>query len=170
MGASARPPGEARPGWRVLRALGGLLAIDGFDFTDLAPVRARVDAVLASSALPHQPAAVNHAHGSGEGLEAAVFQPIYSGDAMVRRSAPLQATVLACDGALRLHPEDALALGVGQQGQTKLPNGDTVAVRTDGGIARGTVLVPATLAARLPGLVTGTRIRLGASTAASEQG
>ena len=34
-------PGEARAGWRVLRALGGELAAPGFEFTDLAGLRAR---------------------------------------------------------------------------------------------------------------------------------
>jgi NADH-quinone oxidoreductase subunit G len=169
--AASKLPGQARPGWRVLRALGGRLDVEGFDFAELPPVRAKVEAALRQSAISSHPGAVNAARSGGEGLEAAVFQPIYNIDATVRRSAPLQATVLACDGALRVHPEDALALGIGQQGQTKLPNGDTVAVRTDAAIARGTVLVPATVAARLAGLVTGTRIRLGASTsAASEQG
>src|SRR3546814_20641417 len=38
--AGGKLPGEARAGWRVLRALGEGLGIDGFDFTDLAGLRA----------------------------------------------------------------------------------------------------------------------------------
>ncbi|MFN3310994.1 MAG: NADH-quinone oxidoreductase subunit NuoG, partial [Thermomonas sp.] len=38
--AAAKLPGQARPGWRVLRALGGALALPGFEFTDLDGLRA----------------------------------------------------------------------------------------------------------------------------------
>ncbi len=38
--AGGKLPGDARPGWRVLRALGGELDATGFDFTDLAGLRA----------------------------------------------------------------------------------------------------------------------------------
>ena len=37
--AAGKMPGEARPGWRVLRALGGELDAAGFDFTDLVGLR-----------------------------------------------------------------------------------------------------------------------------------
>ena len=35
-------PGDARPGWRVLRALAEKLGLAGFDFTDLAGLRAQM--------------------------------------------------------------------------------------------------------------------------------
>ena len=38
--AAGRLPGDARAGWRVLRALGGELGVAGFEFTDLAGLRA----------------------------------------------------------------------------------------------------------------------------------
>src|SRR5581483_5534666 len=38
--AGATMPGDTRAGWRVLRALGGLLQTPGFDFTEIAQVRA----------------------------------------------------------------------------------------------------------------------------------
>src|SRR5690606_39847366 len=41
--AGGKLPGEARAGWRVLRALGGLLDAPGFDFTDLAGARAGIE-------------------------------------------------------------------------------------------------------------------------------
>ncbi|MFL6592589.1 MAG: NADH-quinone oxidoreductase subunit NuoG [Luteimonas sp.] len=37
--AAGKLPGDARPGWRVLRALGGELDASGFDFTDLGSLR-----------------------------------------------------------------------------------------------------------------------------------
>ncbi|MGH8042722.1 MAG: NADH-quinone oxidoreductase subunit NuoG [Rudaea sp.] len=38
--AAATLPGDARAGWRVLRALGGMFDVPGFDFTEIAQVRA----------------------------------------------------------------------------------------------------------------------------------
>src|SRR5690606_12700685 len=42
--AAGKLPGEARRGWTVLRALGGMLELSGFDFTDLAGLRAGLQA------------------------------------------------------------------------------------------------------------------------------
>src|SRR5690606_24433734 len=33
--AAAKLPGDARPGWKVLRALGSALSVEGFDFTTI---------------------------------------------------------------------------------------------------------------------------------------
>ena len=38
--AAVPPPGQARPGWKILRKLGELLEIPGFDFSTLEEVRA----------------------------------------------------------------------------------------------------------------------------------
>jgi NADH-quinone oxidoreductase subunit G len=38
-----RLPGDARPGWRVLKALADQLGLDGFGFTDIAGLRAGLD-------------------------------------------------------------------------------------------------------------------------------
>ena len=37
---TVRPLGEARPGWKVLRVLGNLLELDGFDYETVEAVRA----------------------------------------------------------------------------------------------------------------------------------
>ncbi|MGN6312239.1 MAG: NADH-quinone oxidoreductase subunit NuoG [Rhodanobacteraceae bacterium] len=46
--AGATVPGDARAGWRVLRALGGALQVPGFDFVDVAQLRAGMLPSLAS--------------------------------------------------------------------------------------------------------------------------
>ena len=46
--AGAKLPGDARPGWRVLRALGAQLGLAGFDATDIGEVRAAVASLLPS--------------------------------------------------------------------------------------------------------------------------
>ena len=42
-------PADARPGWRVLRALGGQLGLPGFEFIDLAELRAGIVERLVAS-------------------------------------------------------------------------------------------------------------------------
>ena len=41
--AGAKAPGDARQGWKVLRALGGVLKVAGFEFDDLAGLRDGLD-------------------------------------------------------------------------------------------------------------------------------
>ncbi|HYA66436.1 MAG TPA: NADH-quinone oxidoreductase subunit NuoG, partial [Burkholderiaceae bacterium] len=45
-----RPPGEARPGWKVLRVLGNELGLEGFDYDS--PEQVRMDALPASARRP----------------------------------------------------------------------------------------------------------------------
>ncbi len=59
--AGATMPGDARAGWRVLRALGGMLEVPGFDFTEITQVRT---AVLPEAA--QQPPSLRGAPGDWE--------------------------------------------------------------------------------------------------------
>ena len=104
--AGGRLPGEARPGWRVLRALGGDLGVPGFEFTDLAGLRASMvkrDVVPAAGRAPAY---------SDQGLEVALGTAIYRCDAVVRRAAALQAHPLNVGPIASIHPEDARELGL----------------------------------------------------------
>src|SRR5690606_20488277 len=83
--AGGKLPGEAREGWRVLRALGGELQLAGFDFTDLAGLRAGLQPVQVAVAASAQPQVAS------EGLEVACTPAIYRTDAVVRRAEALQA-------------------------------------------------------------------------------
>jgi NADH-quinone oxidoreductase subunit G len=109
-------PGEARAGWRVLRALGGELGVAGFDFTDLAEVRAGMSVravAVAASAAPT---------GSGDGLELAVSDAIYRVDGVTRRAAALQAHPLTTGPRITLHPQDAAAAGLAADAMAKITN------------------------------------------------
>jgi len=89
-----KPLGETRPGWKVLRVLGNLLEIDGFDYQTSEEVRAAVlgDGDIAAR-LDNRAAPIAAAAGqTGDGLERIADVPIYAGDPLVRRSPPLQAT------------------------------------------------------------------------------
>ncbi|HEX7079588.1 MAG TPA: NADH-quinone oxidoreductase subunit NuoG [Gammaproteobacteria bacterium] len=94
--AAADPVGEARPGWRVLRVLADLLGVDGADYRSsgevLEAVRAEIDDVTPDNAYRGQFEA--GLEGEPVGLEE-LDVPIYSVDAVVRRSLPLQRTVFA---------------------------------------------------------------------------
>jgi NADH-quinone oxidoreductase subunit G len=90
---AVRPAGDARPGWKVLRVLGNLLGLDGFDYETPEAVRAEaLPADLAarlSNAVALSPAVTPAATAAAERL---ADVPIYWSDPIVRRSPPLQAT------------------------------------------------------------------------------
>jgi NADH-quinone oxidoreductase subunit G len=88
---AARPAGESRPAWKILRVLGNLLGLPGFDYVSSEDVRdelqheltaARGSAATAEAFAPGRLAAFDSTRDVG----------IYGVDAVVRRSAPLQAT------------------------------------------------------------------------------
>ena len=114
LAAAAKPPGDARPGWKVLRALGSALALDGFGFTEINEVRAQMAATTPAGAKPATRAQDSiTAPAAATGFVRIATTAIYSTDAVVRRSPALQAHPLARAACVTLHPEDALALGIG---------------------------------------------------------
>jgi NADH-quinone oxidoreductase subunit G len=111
---AVKPLGEARPAWKVLRVLGNLLNVAGFDYDSSEAVRDEVlSGVDVSSKLNNhlqglavQPAAVS------SGLQRVADVPIYATDAIVRRSAPLQATYDALPPQVFMHGEEMKKLGL----------------------------------------------------------
>ncbi|MGZ8156945.1 MAG: molybdopterin-dependent oxidoreductase, partial [Burkholderiales bacterium] len=90
-----QPLGEARPAWKVLRVLGNLLGLAGFDYDSAEAVRKEAlgsgdVAAKLSNRITAPVAAL--ARVSGEGLQRIGEVPIYSSDPIVRRSPPLQKT------------------------------------------------------------------------------
>ena len=136
--AGGKLPGEARAGWRVLRALGGLLQADGFEFTDLVGLRASVAKrdVTVAAGRAVQPA--------GEGIELASSMGIYRSDAVVRRAAALQAHPLNQAPRAMVNPADLDGLGLadGATGKFTTAQGTaTLPVSASDKVARGTVWV-----------------------------
>ncbi|KFN49765.1 NADH-quinone oxidoreductase subunit NuoG [Arenimonas composti] len=133
--AGGKLPGEARAGWKVLRALGGALALPGFAFTDIDGLRAGLaaEAPANGSGLAAAPAA-------GEGFERVVTTPIYRGDAVLRRAAALNAHPLSTGARIVLHPEDAQARGLVDGAIAKVGDGigsAALPVALDARVARG---------------------------------
>jgi len=141
-----RPLGEARPGWKVLRVLGNLLGLAGFEQDT--PEAARAEALPsdvaarlsnATNLQPRLPAP------AGTGLERVADVPIYFSDSVVRRSPPLQATADARPPRARMNPRTAAALGL-TAGKVRLAQGAGSAVlelALDERVADGTVRVAA---------------------------
>jgi NADH-quinone oxidoreductase subunit G len=143
LAAAAKLPGDARPGWKVLRALGSALSLDGFDFTEISEVRAQMSAAAPTIA------ATSHAlsaRKAASGIARVATTAIYSADAVLRRSPALQAHPLARAAHVTLHPEDALALGLGHGAEANV-SGAVLPVEISTRVPRGAAWVEAGLKA-----------------------
>lgn len=108
-----RAYGESRPLWKVLRVLGNVFGLAGFDY-DLSEevLLEAIDQTRLPEKLNNQTVvAVAPAEAERTALVRVGGVGIYHTDAIVRRSAPLQATVQAQTPKARLHPATLAALG-----------------------------------------------------------
>lgn len=145
-----KPPGEARPGWKVLRVLGNRFALEGFDYLDARQVMAEVRTCcqpvqpdnLCASRVEFTPPRRNGVWRIGE-------VPIYATDALVRRAPALQRTPLAEPAQLRIGSALALQLGLHNTPRaTVQQNGYTaeLPVTLDDTVADGCVWIAGALA------------------------
>ena len=147
---TVRPAGEARPGWKVLRVLGNLLGLEGFEYETSDQVRSEavpgdVGAMLSnetsSAALKPE-----RAQGVASVAERITDVPIYFTDAIVRRSAPLQATHDAKWPKARANTRTLKSFGVTTGDKALVKQGDASAlleVALDETVADGAVHVSA---------------------------
>jgi len=150
-----RSLGDSRPAWKVLRVLGNLLNVSGFDYDTSEVVRDEVLAKPVAERLSNvttvqtaAPVAV------AAGIERLADVPIYHADPIVRRAGSLQLTAAARAAVRASLSADVFA-------QLGLANGDAVRV-TQG---QGSVVLPAVLDKSLASGV----IRVPAATEASAQ-
>ena len=96
---AARPVGEARPAWKVLRVLGTQLGVEGFDYMSSEDARDDLRARLAAAAAaaPEVPLRAVSLEQDGAWQEP---NP-YATDLLLRRSRPLQETRIGCAGGRR---------------------------------------------------------------------
>jgi NADH-quinone oxidoreductase subunit G len=154
-----RPLGDTRPGWKVLRVLGNLLGLAGFD-------QDSSDAVRAALSLDGLPVAgCDNALSASLAIDASLAVPagiervapvrIHDADALARRSPPLQKTrdaapveaVLAADlwqGA-GLQPGDSVRIGSAASGASAL-----FPASLDPRLPAGCLLLPAGHASTFP--------------------
>jgi NADH-quinone oxidoreductase subunit G len=152
--AGGKLPMDARPGWRVLRALGGLLELPGFEFTDLAGLRAgsAEQAIASDTGLAPASAA------AGQGLERIASSPIYRIDGVLRRSPALQAHPLTRAPCVVMHPEDALAAGLvqGEMARVSDTHGSaTLPVEISADVAKGAIWIESCHGATAPLAIDG---------------
>jgi NADH-quinone oxidoreductase subunit G len=134
------PLGESRPGWKVLRVLGNVLQLPGFEDESSESVR---DAVLSGgieARLSNQIKTAPAARAALGGLERLADVPIYRSDAIVRRSGPLQAAPASSAPVARINGATLSQLGLSAGAQVRVKSAagsvvleavqdDTVAVR-----------------------------------------
>lgn len=89
---AASPVGESRPGWKVLRVLGNLLNLPGFEYTAADQVTADIRESLDESPTFTAKPVTRTLQAKAAGAPVVRDVPIYQVDAMVRRSSALQNT------------------------------------------------------------------------------
>ena len=138
--------GESRPLWKILRVLGNLLNIDGFDYDSTEEI---LKDALDAERLPEK--LNNRANGSFDTIQTASKLirvggvGVYHTDAIVRRSAPLQETSHAQIPAARVHPQTLADLGLaGAEEAVVKQNGAAVRVplEADGTLPQNVVHLP----------------------------
>jgi NADH-quinone oxidoreductase subunit G len=131
-------PGEARPGWKVLRVLGNELSLPGFDYES--PEQVLADALPAtprmalSNAVPVALEAGVHAS-AGERI---ADVPAYFTDSLVRHAESLQQTVTARAPVVRANAATLAHFGVTAGSTVRVRQGDAA------------VLMPCAIDERLP--------------------
>ena len=112
---AATPPwADSRPAWRVLRVLGSLFEVDGFEHETIEDVREELGEPGPTgthrwSLPPSLPAPA----GPPEGIERIAPVPIHAVDPLVRRSKPLQATKDGGFTGVGVSPATLERLGLG---------------------------------------------------------
>lgn len=147
-----KPLGDTRPAWKVLRVLGNLLGVKGFDFETSEEVRAEAlgDLSTVASRLSNQTAATaaGAAALAASGLERIADVPIYATDSLVRRATSLQLTADAKPPVASLPPALWSQLGLAEGASVRVSQGSAQAVllaRLDATLAPTAVRVPATV-------------------------
>ncbi len=111
--ANCAPLGETRPAWKVLRVLGNLLDLNGYDYLSSEEVRAEVARDTGQLKLDNTqdwqcPASL----GGASGIVRITDLPIYAVDNVVRRADALQQTVHAVSETIAMNQATADKLGV----------------------------------------------------------
>ncbi|MDH5547809.1 MAG: NADH-quinone oxidoreductase subunit NuoG [Gammaproteobacteria bacterium] len=149
------PHMEARPAWKVLRVLGNMCELQGFDYMDIEEVRGdvsksvgdiRVDNHLTWRCPPDLGAEV-------KGIQRVVEMPIYNVDSIVRRADALQKTEDASVAAVFMNEQTAQQLAVEEGKNVDVQQGDRSArlkVVIDNRVAQSCVRIATATTKTLP--------------------
>ena len=144
------PVGEARPAWKVLRVMGNLFDIEGFEYEASDQIAAEVKS-LAGETGPN--GRVEWRAPARKGFNGALLRtgsvPLYAVDSLVRRAKALQGTTQAAERFVRVAPALAAKLGVEEGEHVHVRQGGSsvqLALAVDDSLADDTVWVPAAIA------------------------
>jgi NADH-quinone oxidoreductase subunit G len=128
----AKPYGESRPAWKILRVLANFFALEGFDYTSAEEVKHEWLQFMHQKAVGMK---LSYSHFSAKSFPSVKEKiisrigeiPLYAVDSIVRHASPLQKMQTITDNHLltaRMHPDTAAYLRVAE--------GQTVRVRQHG--------------------------------------
>jgi NADH-quinone oxidoreductase subunit G len=144
-----QPAGEARPGWKVLRVLGTMLKLPGFEIDTAEDVRRAVlpDPAKLQSRLSNatRTGIVPPTRHNGA-VERVADVPIHFADSLVRRAPSLQATVDAKPPRARINKTLLDQLGIEEGAQIKIRQGRgeaVLATQVDPGVPPGVLRIAA---------------------------
>jgi NADH-quinone oxidoreductase subunit G len=117
-----KPLGEARPGWKILRVLGNLLDVEGFDYTDTTQILDELSASCSKELAPNGFSLNGSADRqlTSTGLQRVGDTPLNAVDTLVRRASALQQTADAGRAVIRLNPAEAERLGLSEEGEASV--------------------------------------------------
>ena len=146
-----KPLGEARPAWKVLRVLGNLLGLTGFEQDNVDAIGKEIAAdvqAFVTAKLNNQLAGVSAtADAAVSGIERVGEVPIYAADALVRRAPSLQKTADAKNAARLFVAKDIAAKqGIRDGAMVRVTQNDAAILmqaKVDGRLAAGCVRIAA---------------------------
>jgi NADH-quinone oxidoreductase subunit G len=123
------PKGGARPAWKILRVLGNLTGLKGFDYLSSEEVKNEVRALCENIELSNvidskKAVKINSV---SKDIYRAADVPMYAGDAVVRRAKSLQKTIDAQSLCVHLNAAEADRLGVTTAAMVTVRQGDNKA-------------------------------------------
>ena len=148
---AVKPLGEARPAWKVLRVLGNLLQLPGFDQDSSEAVREEIlpegEQGVAGKLNNHmEGVALKPIAGGSQGLQRVSDVPIYTADAVVRRAAALQLTSDAATPCVVMNSGELRRVGVQPGDTVRVKQGSAsvhLEVRADDGMPAAAARVSA---------------------------
>ena len=128
------PPGESRPGWKILRVLGNISKFSGFDYVSSEGVRQELQDQLNRQTPVKKSIYIPTEINNFKDVQLISEVPIYRTDSLVRHSKALQLTPEnQFMDTLRIHPTQAEKSGLHQ--------GDLVQIKQDEFSVSATVLI-----------------------------
>ena len=141
------PKGGARPAWKILRVLGNLTGVDGFDYISSEDVKNEVRSLCESIELSNTSSDTPsfEINAISDELHRSTDVPMYATDSLVRRATSLQKTIDAQTLCVRLNVSEAQRLNVNDASSVTVKQGDVSSVLPlviDGSIPDASAWIP----------------------------